>query len=73
MNKLGLTIIEVQELTGMSYPTALKYAKKNGKQNGSGRWFVPLDIVRPLVLEQSESALRRLIKMAALEDPEKPV
>jgi hypothetical protein len=40
-----LTISQLQYVVGWSYPTALQFAKENGRQSDSGKWLVPYDAV----------------------------
>jgi len=56
-----------------SYPTALKYAQKYGRQDESSKWLVLFDTIKPLVQEQTNIALRRQARMFALEDARKAV
>ena len=39
-----LTIAQVREIVGWSYPTALDFAKRTGAMI-DGKWYVPFDIV----------------------------
>ena len=49
-----LTIQQLMKVTGMSYPTALTFAKENGEQESDGgkraRWLIPVDKVQRFVL-----------------------
>ena len=42
-----LTIAQIEKILKWSYPTALKFAKENGRQLDGlrGQWFVPAHIV----------------------------
>lgn len=43
-----LTIKQVEKVFGWSYPTALQYGQRFGRQDGDGqkaKWLVPLDVV----------------------------
>jgi hypothetical protein len=40
-----LTIKNIENILGWSYPTALAFAKLNGRQDEAGKWFVPAEAV----------------------------
>lgn len=58
-----ISIKQLQDILGISYPTALDFAKQHGEQNGDGeraQWFIPLTAVSPLV----ENEQKRVAQMA---------
>ena len=54
-----LTIQDTKKILGWSYPTALKFAKQNGRQDETGRWLIPAVVVR----EQLDAIHLRLAVM----------
>ena len=45
-----LTIEEIEEILGVSYPTALRFAQKYGKVKSGGRkWLVPAQAVADVI------------------------
>ena len=50
MDEKQLTIEQVEKITGWSYPTALKFARRHGEMV-SGKWYVPASAVASKIAE----------------------
>jgi hypothetical protein len=59
-----LTIEQIKDVLGWSYPTALKFAQRHGRQDGGGKWLVPYGIVADEVNEQLADAQRTVDRLA---------
>ena len=60
-----LTISQTQKILGWSYPTALQFAKEHGRQDGSGKWFIPFDVVAGEVQKRTVEAQRMQARLVA--------
>jgi len=65
-----LTISQVKEIMGWSYPTALNYAKAVGTIDRtippSGLWTVPADCVKAVIDEDMAAVAARLERLQAI-------
>jgi len=60
-----LTISQTQEILGWSYPTALQFAKLNGRQEDSGKWMIPFSAVAGEVQKRTVEAQRMQARLVA--------
>ena len=68
MDKISIT--QLMDVTGMSYPTALAFANEHGSQENGGqraRWMIPINSVRAYVVDKEKevSQMRQTLDMYA--------
>ena len=60
-----LTITQIQKIMSWSYPTALKFATKNGEFIG-GKWYVSQEAVQGKIDELDNSVLAMKISLSQI-------
>ena len=55
MDKIELTRAQVQLVLGLSFPTALRYAQKHGRQAKNGFWYVPYYVIEAEVKKRERN------------------
>ena len=60
-----LSIPQMQDIMGWSWPTAYKYAQKHGRKV-DGQWYIPYEVVAGFVQTEVVTAQRKQNKLVAL-------
>ena len=60
-----LTIKQMQYVLGWSYPTAFKFANKQGRYDGM-RWYIPYNVVAVKVQEKVVAASKMQARLMTL-------
>lgn len=65
MNREEFTVEDIQYILGLSYPTALKMASKNGISRDR-KWFVPAEVVQKWVDREIAEVQRKQFRLEFL-------